>query len=169
MSTKKWVRSTTGGDYHIPTVSNETFEKNLRVPFDKYEPIPVGWEGNRWLVEAIDKGIIEVVESETKPDSVELPSNLDGADRQYLMALLYGQAKEDQRRAYLDQFRDWRSGNLAFRDHLRQSTLRERVRPILASFIELEPRMQNRGDLISEARKTIEFIEKEAWRDTHTT
>jgi len=132
----------------------------LEAPYDHWGYLPPGWETNPHLVDFVKKGMIELGESDGMPAmAVQIPQDLDPAQREWVHVLCYGEYSEQFRTV----IRDWRDTRLASKTE-RQYTLLNRVLPLCEAAVAVERQVRNRQDVIKDLLETVNFIRSEGWR-----
>jgi len=158
-----------GSSYFIPNTdphvaTNSPFS-GLEIPWNRWGLIPDAWRDNPYLLDLIDLGNIEEDKGiEVEEGSgilkkeLEISNDLPNEHREWLKALLYGPYNE----GFKAHLKDWRSKSLA-RDPGRAHTLQDSVLPVMQTLLKLEPTVQNRTDLIKDAKTVIKFIKNKEW------
>jgi len=162
----KIIRSLTGSDYTFPNKMVEGLIKSLTAPWDRAAFLPPEFTSDPYVLDAQAKGFVEIKDSDKMPTGPgPYPQEIedDAAMKGWLTSLLYGPYTE-QFQSYLKGWIDKRlteSGNKGAAT--RVNMLKTRILPLVRCALKLEPKNQNRQDLITDLKRVEQFIVGREW------
>jgi hypothetical protein len=163
-------RSKMGSSYFIPNTDphvapNSPFS-GLEIPWNRWGLIPDEWRDNPYLLDLIDLGNTKEKEGIEVEEGVGLlkrelviSADLPNEHKEWLKALLYGPYTE----GFKTHLKDWHSKGKGRLDPNRVYVLENSVLPVMQTLLKLEPTMQNRADIIRDAKAVVKFIKDREW------
>ena len=158
------VKSKTGSSLHIvttnPLVPLNSPQYGFEIPWNRFALVGKEWQENPYLLDAIERGDVEVDESPGLPTpAAEMPTEFSAEHREWLKALLYGPYNS----GFKQLLTDWRSAGAVKKDRSRIGMLSDKVLPVCIAARRLEATIQNRPELLDDLSKVIQFVQNAEW------
>jgi hypothetical protein len=156
------ARSKMGSSYHVPNddprVPANSPSNGLEIPWNRWVIIAPMWKDNTYLLAAVEMDRIELVESDKPPEPpLEIPTDLSAEHQEFLRVVLFGKYTSEIKQLLTD----WRSENLMKDDKQgRAGNLVANVLPVVTAWLELEPKSQNREEVIADLKAVEAFALK---------
>jgi len=159
------ARSKTGSSIFIistdPYLESNSPHNTLEIHWAKWVRVPDNWRDNPYLESYHKRNQIELDDSPGMPEpAIQFPEFVKRNLTEFLRALIYG-PYDNVMRERLEGMRN--TAELKNAPHL-QDQIESDLRPLMEAVLEVEPKVQNRSEVLEEAQRIIDWIDSGQWK-----